>query len=170
MENMEKLFAQISAYAPKLTEELIKRATANGVVITQYLEDSKVNYVIGYKEKKPIDKLINDWYAYFDKEEAEQNKGADDIVITEYGYILIMFETEKTDRKPFEKWGYEFSINEDGSVSIRRTMGKRITIQVDVANKITLVQASFEYNKIVNLKIKNNFLPLYHNQLKHLQL
>jgi hypothetical protein len=59
--------------------------------------------------------------------------------MTEYDYILLMFETEKADRKPFEKWGYEFSINEDGSVSIRGLFGKRITIQVDVANKITLI-------------------------------
>ena len=73
------------------------------------------------------------------KEEAEQDKGADDIVMTEYDYILLMLETEKADRKPFEKWGYEFSINENESVSIRGLLGKRITIQVDVANKITLV-------------------------------
>jgi hypothetical protein len=136
---MEKLIAQISAYAPKLTKELIERATANGVVITQYLEDSKVNYVLANKDKTPIDKLINDWYAYFYKEDAEQNKGVNDIVMTEYDYILLMFETEKADRKPFEKWVYEFSINEDGSVSIRGLFGKRITIQVDVANKITLI-------------------------------
>lgn len=136
---MEKLISQISAYAPKLIDKLIVRATANGIDIIQYLEDSKVNYVIAYKDKQPIDKLINDWYAYFYKEEAEQNKGVDDIVMTEYDYILLMLETEKEDRKPFEKWGYEFSINEDGSVSIRGLLGKRITIQVDVANKITLV-------------------------------
>lgn len=136
---MEKLIAQISAYAPKLRDKLIERATANGVTINQYLEDSKVNYVLAYKENKPIDKLISDWYAYFNREEAEQDKGVDDIVMTEYGYIRLMLETEKEDRKPFEKWGYEFSINEDGSVSIRREMGKRITIQVDVANKIKLV-------------------------------
>ena len=136
---MEKLIAQISAYAPTLRDKLIERATANGVTITQYLEDSKVNYVLAYKENKPIDKLISDWYVYFNREEAEQDNGVDDIVMTEYGYIRLMFETEKEERKPFEKWGYEFSINEDGSVSIRRGMGKRITIQVDVANKITLV-------------------------------
>ena len=136
---MEKLISQISAYAPTLRDKLIERATANGVTITQYLEDSKVNYVLAYKENKPIDKLISDWYVYFNREEAEQDNGVDDIVMTEYGYIRLMFETEKEERKPFEKWGYEFSINEDGSVSIRREMGKRITIQVDVANKITLV-------------------------------
>lgn len=136
---MEKLISQISAYAPKLRDKLTDRATANGVDIIQYLEDSKVNYVLAYKDKQPIDKLINDWYAYFYKEEAEQNKGVDDIVMTEYDYILLMLETEKADRKPFEKWGYEFSINENGSVSIRGLLGKRITIQVDVANKITLV-------------------------------
>jgi hypothetical protein len=136
---MEKLIAQISAYAPKLTKELIERATANGVVITQYLEDSKVNYVLANKDKTPIDKLINDWYAYFYKEDAEKDKGIGDIVMTEYDYILLMLETEKEEREPFRKWGYSFSINEDGSVSIRREMGKRITIQVDVANKITLV-------------------------------
>lgn len=136
---MEKLIAQISAYAPTLRDKLIERATEKGVTINQYLEDSKVNYVIAYKENKPIDKLISDWYVYFNREEAEQDKGVDDFVMTEYGYIRLMFETEKEDRKPFEKWGYEFSINEDGSVSIRREMGKRITIQVDVANKITLV-------------------------------
>ena len=53
--------------------------------------------------------------------------------------LEIMYAVEKEDRQSFSKWGYEFSINEDGSVSIRREMGKRITIQVDVANKITLV-------------------------------
>ena len=51
----------------------------------------------------------------------------------------MMYKVEKEDMKSFSKWGYEFSINKDGSVSIRREMGKRITIQVDVANKITLV-------------------------------
>jgi hypothetical protein len=138
---MEKLIAQISAYAPKLRDKLIERATANGVVINQYLEDSKSNYVLAYQDKKPIDKLINDWgnYIYFYQDEAEQDKCEGDIVMTEYDYILTMLEVEKEERKPFSKWGYEFSINEDGSVSIRREMGKRITIQVDVANKITLV-------------------------------
>jgi hypothetical protein len=60
-------------------------------------------------------------------------------IITLYEYIEMMYEVEKEDRQSFSKWGYEFSINEDGSVSIRREMGKRITIQVDVANKITLI-------------------------------
>jgi hypothetical protein len=136
---MEKLIAQIMAYAPQLRQKLAERVTENGKDIFQYLEDSKINYVLGYKEKKPIDKLLLSWYAYFYKEDAEKDKGIGDIVMTEYDYILLMLETEKEEREPFRKWGYSFSINEDGSVSIRREMGKRITIQVDVANKITLV-------------------------------
>lgn len=95
---MEKLIAQISAYAPKLRDELIKRAIEKGVPITKYIEDSKVNYVLAYKENKPIDKLISDWYVYFNREKAEQDKGVDDIVMTEYGYIRLMLETEKEDR------------------------------------------------------------------------
>ena len=136
---MEKLIARIEAYAPQLSKKLAERANENNKYIFQYLEDSKVNYVIGYKEKQPLEKLIFDWDVYFYKEDAEIDKGADDIVMTEYDYILLMLETEKEERRPFSKWGYEFSINADGSVSIRREMGKRISIQVDVANKITLV-------------------------------
>lgn len=136
---MEKLIAQISAYAPQLRKKLAERASENGKDLFQYLEDSKINYVLGYKEKQTFDKLLLDWYAYFYKEEAEKEKGDGEVVMTEYDYILLMLETEKEDRQPFRKWGYSFSINEDGSVSIRREMGKRITIQVDVANKITLV-------------------------------
>lgn len=136
---MEKLIVQIISYAPQLKQKLSERATEIGKDVFQYLEDSKFNYVLGYVEKKPLEKLLFDWYAYFYKEEAEQDKSEGDVIMTEYDYIILMLETEKEERQSVRKWGYEFSINEDGSVSIRREMGKRITIQVDVANKITLV-------------------------------
>ena len=73
------------------------------------------------------------------KRHNKDNKVIGEFYITEFEYIQMMYEAEKSDRQDFSKWGYSFSINEDGSVSIRREMGKRITIQVDVANKITLV-------------------------------
>jgi hypothetical protein len=49
-----------------------------------------------------------------------------------------MYEAEKADRQSFSKWGYEYSINEDGSVSIQKETGKQIAI-LGMANKITLV-------------------------------
>ena len=137
----EKLLAKIKAHTPKLLEYLEKCATYWGVTIDEFLVGSTNRYVV-------IDKL----HEIFISEQAMYNntvyaslyvaKGYADVyeeVITLYEYIEMMYEVEKADRQPFSKWGYEFSINEDGSVSIRREMGKRITIQVDVANKITLV-------------------------------
>jgi hypothetical protein len=76
---------------------------------------------------------------YNSLEDAQDYATSYEEVITLYEYIEMMYKAEKEERQAFSKWGYEFSINEDGSVSIRREMGKRITIQVDVANKITLL-------------------------------
>lgn len=137
----EKLLAKIKAHTPKLVEYLVKGATYWEVDIDEFLVDSINRYVV-------IDKLHeiflseqtmynNMVYASF-----EVAKGYADVyeeVITLYEYIEMMYEVEKEDRQAFSKWGYNFSINEDGSISIRREMGKQITIQVDVANKITLV-------------------------------
>ena len=137
----EKLLAKIKAHTPKLVEYLVKGATYWEVDIDEFLVDSINRYVV-------IDKLHeiflseqtmynNMVYASF-----EVAKGYADVyeeVITLYEYIEMMYEVEKEDRQAFSKWGYNFSINEDGSISIRREMGKQIIIQVDVANKITLV-------------------------------
>ena len=137
----EKLLAKIKAHTPKLVEYLVKGATYWEVDIDEFLVDSINRYVV-------IDKLHeiflseqtmynNMVYASF-----EVAKGYADVyeeVITLYEYIEMMYEVEKEDRQSFSKWGYNFSINEDGSISIRREMGKQIIIQVDVANKITLV-------------------------------
>lgn len=137
----EKLLAKIKAYTPKLLEYLEKGATYWGVTVDEFLVNSINRYVV-------IDKLheifINEQAMYNNTVYASLDVAKSyayvyEEVITLYEYIEMMYEVEKADRQPFSKWGYEFSINEDGSVSIRREMGKRITIQVDVANKITLV-------------------------------
>jgi hypothetical protein len=137
----EKLLAKIKAHTPKLVEYLEKGATYWEVSVDEFLVDSINRYVI-------IDKLheifLNEQTMYNNTVYAslEAAQGWADVyeeVITLYEYIEMMYEVEKAERQPFSKWGYEFSINKDGSVSIRREMGKRITIQVDVANKITLV-------------------------------
>jgi hypothetical protein len=143
----EKLLAKIKAHTPKLLDYIVKSATRCsldtywGVSVDEFLVDSINRYVI-------IDKLheifLNEQTMYNNTVYAslEAAQGWADVyeeVITLYEYIEMMYEVEKAERQPFSKWGYEFSINKDGSVSIRREMGKRITIQVDVANKITLV-------------------------------
>jgi hypothetical protein len=137
----EKLLAKIKAHTPKLVEYLEKGATYWEVSVDEFLVDSINRYVI-------IDKLheifLNEQTMYNNTVYAslEAAQGWTDVyeeVITLYEYIEMMYEVEKAERQPFSKWGYEFSINKDGSISIRREMGKRITIQVDVANKITLV-------------------------------
>ena len=137
----EILLAKIKAHAPKLVEYLVEGATYWGVTIDEFLVDSINRYVIIDKDHEIF--LISNQnkyssvYASF--EVAQGYATTYEEVITLYEYIEMMYEAEKKDRQSFSKWGYEFSINEDGSVSIRREMGKRITIQVDVANKITLV-------------------------------
>ena len=143
----EKLFAKIKAHTPKLVEYLITAATYWGVTIDEFLVDSINRYVIIDKDHEIFlsDQLMYNNSVYASFEVAQGYCTTYEEVITLYEYIEMMYKVEKEDRQAFSKWGYEFSINEDGSVSIRRTMGKRITIQVDVANKITLVQASIEY-------------------------
>ena len=138
----EKLLAQIKAHTPKLLKYLDECATNWwwGVSFEQFLVDSINRYVIIDKDHEIFlgdQTMYSSIYSSF--EVAQGYATTHEEVITLYEYIEMMYEAEKKDRQPFSKWGYEFSINEDGSVSIRREMGKRISIQVDVANKITLV-------------------------------
>jgi hypothetical protein len=137
----EKLFAKIKAHTPKLLDYLITAATYWGVVIDEFLIDSINRYVIIDKDHEIFlsDQLMYNNTVYNSLEDAQDYATSYEEVITLYEYIEMMYKAEKEERQSFSKWGYEFSINEDGSVSIRREMGKRITIQVDVANKITLV-------------------------------
>ena len=137
---IEKLLDKINAHTPKLVEYLAKGATYWEVTIYEFLVDSINRYVIIDKDHEIFlsnQTKYSSVYASF--EVAQGYATTHEEVITLYEYIEMMYEAEKKDRQSFSKWGYEFSINEDGSVSIRREMGKRITIQVDVANKITLV-------------------------------
>ena len=137
----EKLLAKIKAYTPKLVEYLVKGATYWGVTIDEFIVDSINRYVIIDKDHDIFicDLTMYDNSVYASLEVAQGYASIYEEVITLYEYIEMMYKAEKKNRQSFSKWGYEFSINEDGSVSIRREMGKRITIQVDVANKITLV-------------------------------
>ena len=137
----EKLFAKIKAHTPKLVEYLVRGANYWGVTVDEFLVDSINRYVIIDKLHEIFlsDQLMYNNTVYTSLEDAQGNASVYEEVITLYEYIEMMYEVEKEDRQSFSKWGYEFSINKDGSVSIRREMGKRITIQVDVANKITLV-------------------------------
>lgn len=143
----EELLAKIKANAPKLLNHLIKRATYCywDTSAYDYLVDSINRYVAIDKDRKVYfsdQNMYNNMYnnlVYPSLEIAQDQKASHEDIITEFEYIQMMYEAEKSDRRDFSKWGYSFSINEDGSVSIRRDMGKRITIQVDVANKITLV-------------------------------
>ena len=137
----EKLFAKIKAHTPKLVEYLVKEATLSGEVIDEFLIDSINRYVIIDKDHEIFlsNQLMYNNTVYNSLEVAQGYCTTYEEVITLYEYIEMMYKFEKEDMKSFSKWGYEFSINEHGSVSIRREMGKRITIQVDVANKITLV-------------------------------
>ena len=138
---IEKLLAKIKAHTPKLVEYLVKEATLSGYVIDEFLMDSINRYVIIDKDHE-IFLCAQNMYentVYASLEVAQGYCTTYEEVITLYEYIEMMYKEEKADRQAFSKWGYEFSINEDGSVTIRREMGKRITIQVDVANKITLI-------------------------------
>ena len=136
-----KLLAKIKAHTPMLVKYLIKGATYWGVTIDEFLVDSINRYVIIDKDYEIFlsDQTMYNNTVYDSLEVAQGYTTTYEEVITLYEYIEMMYEVEKEDRQTFSKWGYEFSINEDGSVSIRREMGKRINIQVDVANKITLV-------------------------------
>ena len=137
----EILLAKIKAHAPKLVEYLIEGATYWGVTIDEFLADSINRYVIIDKDHEIFlcGQTMYDNSVYASFEVAQGYATTYEEVISLYEYIEMMYKFEKEDMKSFSKWGYEFSINEDGSVSIRREMGKRITIQVDVANKITLL-------------------------------
>lgn len=137
----EKLLAKIKAHTPKLLEYLVKAATYWEQTIPEYLENCVNIYVIIDKDHEIFlnDQTMYNNTVYASLEVAQGYCTTYEEVITLYEYIEMMYKKEKEDRQAFSKWGYEFSINEDGSISIRREMGKRITIQVDVANKITLV-------------------------------
>ena len=136
-----KLLAKIKAHTPKLVEYLVRGANYWGVSVDEFLVDSITRYVIIDKDHEIFlsDQLMYDNSVYASFEVAQGYCTTYEEVITLYEYIEMMYKFEVEDMKSFSKWGYEFSINKDGSVSIRREMGKRITIQVDVANKITLV-------------------------------
>lgn len=136
-----KLLAKIKAHTPKLVEYLVKGATYWGVVIDEFLMDSINRYVIIDKDHEILlcDQTRYNNTVYASLEVAQGYCTTYEEVITLYEYIEMLYKFEKEDMKSFSKWGYEFSIDKDGSVSIRREMGKRITIQVDVANKITLI-------------------------------
>lgn len=136
-----KLLTKIKAHTPKLVEYLIKGATYWGVTIDEFLVDSINRYVIIDKDHEIFlcDQTMYDNSVYASLEITQGYASVHEEVITLYEYIEMMYKAEKKNRQSFSKWGYEFSTNEDGSLSIRREMGKRITIQVDVANKITLV-------------------------------
>ena len=136
-----KLLAKIKAHTPKLFEYLVKGATYWDVSIDEFLVDSINRYVIIDKDHEIFlsDQTMYENGVYASFEVAQGYATTYEEVITLYEYIEMMYKFEVEDMKSFSKWGYEFSINKDGSVSIRREMGKRITIQVDVANKITLV-------------------------------
>jgi hypothetical protein len=137
----EKLLSKIKAHTPKLLEYISKGATYWENTIEDFLVDSINRYVIIDKDHEIFlnDQTMYNNTVYASLEVAQGYCTTYEEVITLYEYIEMMYEVEKKDRQPFRKWGYEFSINEDGSVTIRREMGKRITIQVDVANKITLI-------------------------------
>lgn len=137
----EKLLSKIKAYTPKLLEYISKGAIYWGVAIEDFLVDSINRYVIIDKDHEILLSDQNRYYntVYASLEVAQGYTTTYEEVITLYEYIEMLYKFEKEDMKSFRKWGYEFSINEDGSVSIRREMGKRITIQPDAANKITLV-------------------------------
>ena len=136
-----KLLAKIKAHTPKLVEYLVRGANYWGVTIDEFLVDSINRYVIIDKDHEIFlcDQTMYNNSVYASFEVAQGYTTTYEEVITLYEYIEMMYKIEKEDRQSFNKWGYEFSINEDGSVSIRRTGMKRITIQVDVANKITLI-------------------------------
>lgn len=136
----ENLLAKIKAHTPKLLNHLIKRATYCywDTSSYDYLVDSITRYVAIDKEACISVKTMYDNFVFNSFEIAQDQKASNEDIITEFEYIQMMYEVEKKDSQTFSKWGYEFSIDDDGSVSIRREMG-RITIQVDVANKITLV-------------------------------
>lgn len=137
----EKLFTKIQAHTPKLLEYLVKGARYWEQTTLEFLVDSINRYVIIDKDHEIFlcDQTMYENSVYASFEVAQGYCTTYEEVITLYEYIEMMYKIEKEERLSFSKWGYEFSINEDGSVSIRREMGKRITIQVDVANKITLV-------------------------------
>lgn len=136
----EKLLSKIKAHTPKLLDYISKGATYWEDTIDGFLLDSINRYVIIDKDHEIFlnDQNMYNNTAYASLEVAQGYCTTYEEVITLYKYIEMMYEVEKKDRQSFRKWGYEFSINEDGSVTIRREI-KRITIQVDVANKITLV-------------------------------
>lgn len=137
----EELLAKIKAHTPNLLNHLIKRATYCywDTSAYDYLVDSMTRYVaIDKKVCLSVQTMYNN-FVFNSLEIAQDQKSSNEDIITEFEYIQMMYEAEIADRQSFSKWGYEFSINEDGSVSIRREMGKRIAIIPDVANKITLV-------------------------------
>ena len=136
----ENLLAKIKADTPKLLNHLIKRATYLywDTSAYDYLVDSITRYVAIDKEACLNVKTMYDNFVFNSFEIAQDQKSSNEDIITEFEYIQMMYEAEKKDSLSFSKWGYEFSINEDGSVSIQKETGKQIAI-LGMANKITLV-------------------------------
>lgn len=149
---INKLVQNIELYAPKLYANLKSRVEEENeelgglykITIEKYLEDAKVNYVIVNKDKQlnRVEEERYNIYRYYILEEVYADCGENDIVITEYEYIELMLEYEKQENNIVRMWGFEFELQEDGSVSIRKSMltsdGCSIRITPECANKINI--------------------------------
>lgn len=149
---IKKLVQNIELYAPKLYANLKSRVEEKKeewgelykITIEKYLEDAKVNYVIVNKDKQlnRVEEERYNVYRYYILEEVYADCGENDIVITEYEYIELMLEYEKQENNIVRMWGFEFELQEDGSVSIRKSMltsdGYAIRITPECANKINI--------------------------------
>lgn len=149
MGHYKELCAKIKAHTPTLYKFLYDTSNHwDGTTynIAEWLEDNDEKYVIidpssecNFEDTSDIFHTLSMAALYNDYESAvKANNGKTENVFTYLGFIIYVYNGEKKLREGFSKWGYEFTLNDDNTLSIRKKNG-RIAITVDVSNKITLI-------------------------------
>lgn len=149
MGQYQELCAKIKAHTPTLYKFLYDTSNHwDGTTynVEEWLEDNDTKYAIidvpsacNFEETSDILQLLSTTTLYNDYASAVKANNGNSLNIYNYvGFILHVYNGEKEMRKRFSKWGYEFILNDDNTLSIRKKNG-RIAITVDVSNKITLI-------------------------------
>lgn len=134
-------------YRKKLTPIVKQSLAANGFPfndkLTSYLTHSDERYVVLQPNNclHGISNFDEDYHRYIvaanpdmlHPEEGER-------VVTEWEGLQALCDFEHADRVQFYKWGYNFSIDDDGVLKVRSVTGKSIMIKPMAANSIEITQ------------------------------
>ena len=125
----------------KVENSVIRKANILKVDVREYLRHSDERYcmVLPNQCLLGVNNFDSDYHNYI-TEYSPNNftiENAGEFVMRECDALVKLTAFEKKDSEPFYKWGYSFSIDEDGSMKIRSLSGK-ISIVPQAANAIDI--------------------------------